>query len=274
MSEYKQIKTRMWQDNWFLSLTPEEKLLWLFLLTNEYSHISGLYELPTTTIEPLSGIKNWDFILAKFVKDKKIRYQDGWIYILNKKKHQPISDKIKDNVNISIKKYLQENKEILDKFESFNEAPCKGVEAPCQTLRQRELEVEQQIELEVELEDEWEATPSKINKVIDIIYKAYGDHKVFGNPFTRADTKKLIESFSYPVVVEMAEFAVKPHETNEFIPVVSTPQMLLSKWPALVQAREKKANKKIKDDEEDVNMTRFLEAHPHMREKYEQSKLT
>ncbi len=149
MAEYKQIKTRIWQDNWFLSLSIEEKLLWFFLLTNEYSHISGLYELPKPLISPLVGIKNWNEILLKFVKDKKILYKNGWIYIINKSKHQPISQNVKDNVNISIKKYLTENKEILAKI---NKPLTSPLQAPCQTLPEREVEVE--VEVECEDEDE------------------------------------------------------------------------------------------------------------------------
>lgn len=130
MAEYKQIKIRIWQDNWFLSLSPEEKLLWIYLLTNQNSHISGLYELPKPLISPLTGIKDWNKILLKFVKDGKIYYKNSWIFINNYQKHQPISDNVKDNVNKSIKKYLEENKEILTNIKK-NQKPLK---APCEPL--------------------------------------------------------------------------------------------------------------------------------------------
>ena len=87
MSEFKQIKTRIWQDNWFLPLNNNEKLLWISLLTNQYSHISGLYELPKPLITPLTGVIEFENILLKFAKDGKILYKSGWIYILNKEKN-------------------------------------------------------------------------------------------------------------------------------------------------------------------------------------------
>ena len=73
--------------------------------------------------------------MLKFAKDGKIKYLNGWIYILNKKKHQPISDNIKDNVIKSITKHFEENKLILEKMES----PLK---APYKTLPEIEIEIE------------------------------------------------------------------------------------------------------------------------------------
>ena len=260
MSEYKQIKTRIWQDNWFLSLTPEEKLLWIFLITNEHSHLSGLYELPMATIEPLVGVKDWKEILTKFVQDGKIRYQDGWVYILNKKKHQPVSDKMKDNVNISIKRYLSENKEILAKFDSSLEGSLKGLEGPSDTLRQIEVKVKQQQQQELEQELELEVSPSQINEVLDIVYKRTGGKEVFGNPFTRGDATKLIKAFGYEEVLKMAEFAMAIQGKDEYCPVINTIGDLLSKWPKLVYARDKANNKE--NEEEDANLKRFYSAHP------------
>ena len=130
MAEYKQIKTRMWQDNWFLSLNTDEKLLWLFLLTNESSHISGLYELPGLLITPLTGIKNWEKIIKKFQESKKLYYKNGWICIKNKQKHQPMSDKAKDNVNKSIKNYLEKNKDIMANIKEKRKPLASPLQAP------------------------------------------------------------------------------------------------------------------------------------------------
>lgn len=148
MSEYKQLKTRIWQDNWFLTLTPEEKLLWIFLLTNEYSHISGLYELPEPLVRPLTGVKDFEKILLKFAKDNKIKYKNGWIYILNKNKHQPISNNLKDKINISIKSYFDEHKDILAKFKEKDKPLVRPLQGPCKPLPQVEVEVEEEVEVE------------------------------------------------------------------------------------------------------------------------------
>lgn len=142
MADFKQLQVRIWQDNWFLSLKPEEKLLWIFLLTNEHSHISGLYELPMPLICPLTGIKNWENILQKFKNDKKIKLCDGWVFIINKIKHQPIGGSAKDRVNISIKNHFENHKEILEKM---NKNKCP-IDDP--SMLQPQIEIESEIEID------------------------------------------------------------------------------------------------------------------------------
>jgi hypothetical protein len=255
----------MWQDNWFLSLRPDEKLVWIFLLTNEYSHISGLFELPRPLMRSLTGIDDWEAILSDFVGAKKILYGDGWVYILNKSKHQPVSNNAKDNVNLSIKRHLEQNKVILDKLKGFSEAPCKGLKLNKQPLPEVEIEVkvEQEDEVEVEHEVEEGATSSNINKVLDIVYRKSGGKEVFGNPFTREDATKLLNQFGYDEVISMAEFAIAQQGSSEYFPTVDTIGDLLSKWPKLVRAREK-SEKKV---ELSGNDERFLKLYPEMRDK-------
>jgi hypothetical protein len=151
MAEYKQIKIRIWQDNWFLSLNPEEKLLWFYLLTNSNSHISGFYELPLIATNAYTGIKDCLKILNKFQSDGKIIYFNGWVLIKNYQKHQPISQNILDNNNKAINKYLEENKEIYQKTLSF-EAPSKPLVKNTKPLHEIEIEIEREIEIEKEIE--------------------------------------------------------------------------------------------------------------------------
>ena len=47
MAGYRQLHTRMWaSDQWFLDLTHEFKLLFIYLFSNERASVCGLYELP------------------------------------------------------------------------------------------------------------------------------------------------------------------------------------------------------------------------------------
>ena len=40
------VNTRFWNDTYVSSLDPIEKLLFIYLLTNEHTNISGVYEPP------------------------------------------------------------------------------------------------------------------------------------------------------------------------------------------------------------------------------------
>ena len=89
MAKQRYINTRFWEDSFIFGLESDEKLLFLYLLTNSLTTICGIYEMPLphisfeTKIEPARVAK----ILEKFKKDKKAYYIDGWIVICNFIKH-------------------------------------------------------------------------------------------------------------------------------------------------------------------------------------------
>ncbi len=130
MADYRPIKIKMWHDNWFLSLTPEERLLWVFILTNEYVHISGIYELPEALISPLTGILNPSSILKKFEADQKVVIKNGFIFIRQYLKNQTKQINKKDNITKSIITYLAENTHFIEWFNLQNEAPYKPLITP------------------------------------------------------------------------------------------------------------------------------------------------
>jgi len=45
MSTQRYISTSFWDDPWITSLDPSEKLLYLYLMTNTSTNISGVYKL-------------------------------------------------------------------------------------------------------------------------------------------------------------------------------------------------------------------------------------
>ena len=48
---YRKVKSSLWHDPAVRQLSPEEKLLFVYLITNPHTHQSGLYYLPLVTIE-------------------------------------------------------------------------------------------------------------------------------------------------------------------------------------------------------------------------------
>ena len=44
-SRARYIRDEMWSDDWFYDLGTVEKLVWLFLLTNERNNVAGVYKL-------------------------------------------------------------------------------------------------------------------------------------------------------------------------------------------------------------------------------------
>lgn len=89
MSKQRVVRDEIWDDDWFFDLSSDEKLVWLFLLTNPRGNIAGIYKLNKKWAALATGLdsKTFNTILKKFVKDSKIIDAESWIGLLNFHKH-------------------------------------------------------------------------------------------------------------------------------------------------------------------------------------------
>lgn len=109
MAKGRYINTHFWDDNWIIDLDPIEKLLFLYLLTNPCTDISGVYEISLRRMAFDTGIDK-DMvikILERFEKANKIVYQDGWVIVLNWQKNQSMNPSVKAGVARSVENYPQ-----------------------------------------------------------------------------------------------------------------------------------------------------------------------
>lgn len=84
------IKDSFWTDSYIESLSPDHKLIFIYLLTNPQCNIAGVYEITHKRIAYETGfdidvIKN---ILKRFEEDGKILQWKSYIALLNHSKHQ------------------------------------------------------------------------------------------------------------------------------------------------------------------------------------------
>lgn len=133
MADYRPIKTSIWHDEWFFGLAPEEKIVWIFLLTNEHLHISGIYQLPKPLVRAFVGVDSSDAIIEKFERDEKIVIREGWIFIKNYMRNQLKQINKFDNIVKSISAYISENPKVIDLFKLHDEAPYKPLLSPLAT---------------------------------------------------------------------------------------------------------------------------------------------
>jgi hypothetical protein len=106
MSKYQTLNSEFWSDDYSANLDPIEKLLFIYLLTNSHSNIAGAYQLPIKTMAVETGIDR-DMvakIIGRFVADKKLLFQNGWIAVRNKYKYNNLENpKIKVGVDFILK---------------------------------------------------------------------------------------------------------------------------------------------------------------------------
>ena len=105
MANYRQIHTQIWRDNWFLDLEPDEKLLFIYLFSNDSTNLAGIYEIHQRVIELETGLdkKRIEEILNRFEREGKVHYQDGIVWMVNMKKyHSNAGEKVRRSIEIIV----------------------------------------------------------------------------------------------------------------------------------------------------------------------------
>ena len=112
MAKERLINTRFWNDSWIRKLNPLDRYLFIYLLTNERTNISGIYELPLTTMAYDTGIDERDLknsMLPKLIP--KVYYKKEWVILTNFIKYQhTTSDAVVEGIRKSL---LLAPKEVL-----------------------------------------------------------------------------------------------------------------------------------------------------------------
>jgi len=90
MAKFRFINTKIWEDQYFSNLSANEKLLFIYFISNSLTTVAGTYEITMRRILFDSGIKEEEItkILEKFRKDEKVFYEGGWIFVVNFAKNQ------------------------------------------------------------------------------------------------------------------------------------------------------------------------------------------
>jgi len=83
------IHTRFWQDSYVVELSHKEKLVFLYLLTNDRVSLTGMYELPDRYIQADLDLTSEELVIIKdkLQKDGKIFFFKGWVKLLNHDKY-------------------------------------------------------------------------------------------------------------------------------------------------------------------------------------------
>jgi len=97
MAKERLINTRFWSDTWVREkLNPLDRYFLLYLLTNEHTNISGIYELPISIMAFETGLDKEKLSKTMFPNLKpKVHYKNSWVIITNFLKYQRTkSDKV------------------------------------------------------------------------------------------------------------------------------------------------------------------------------------
>jgi len=132
MADFRNIFTRIWNDKWFVILDIDEKLLFIYLFSNERASICGMYELPLRTIVFETGIeKNRVLqILDRLQQDKKVFYVDEVVWIVNFQKYNNSGNSAKVKIRIIKDIEMTPDGEIKKMYCKANKIPYSKLNIP------------------------------------------------------------------------------------------------------------------------------------------------
>lgn len=94
---YRTVETSFWSDPKVRRLSRDERLLFLYLVTNSHTHVAGIYYLPVVAMEVESGLKGKPLTKALQVLDKaglaRFDREREVVFVQKMFKHQGRGDK-------------------------------------------------------------------------------------------------------------------------------------------------------------------------------------
>ena len=203
MSKLRSLNTAFWSDTWVEELEPMQKLLFIYLVTNEKTNMLGIYEASVKKISFETGIvpivvKTY---LKDFEKSNKVKYIDNRVILINYMKHQNYNTNMKksaiDTYN-DLPKSLKVNGLVVSKSN-----PTEGFERLSKgygMVPKVEVEVEVKIETEKEYEVE-ELTADNIFLSIRENYKVYANQLFSDTVFTDSVAKDFMKNKSKQITL-------------------------------------------------------------------------
>lgn len=152
MSKLRSISTAFWSDPFIEDLTPSEKLIFIYLITNDKTNMLGIYEVSMRKISFETGVDKATVqkALEGFERLGKVRYTNNYVVLINYLKHQHFNTNMKKS---AIDVYMSLPQELKKEgFTPDRNNPLKAFE----TLSNH-LGMVRKVEVEVEVESEREA---------------------------------------------------------------------------------------------------------------------
>lgn len=157
MSKLRSVSTAFWSDPFIEDLTPTQKLLFLYLITNEKTNMLGIYESSIKKISFETGIKKDDVVngLKAFETLNKVKYENNYVILVNYIKHQNFNTNMKKS---AIDVYNNLPKELIDSsIVVSKDNPLEGFETLLNhfgMVRKVEVEAKDESKLEIEVKEE------------------------------------------------------------------------------------------------------------------------
>lgn len=154
MSKTRIVDTRFWSDGYISSLTHEEKLLFVYLITNSKTELCGAYELPTGLIVYETGLskEGVEKMLSKFQEDQKLVREGDWVLMVNFLKYQSLNPNIIKGILRTIEELPLTLRKKIKAFKAFQSLSKPFEPLPKDSTPELKLKLKPELKLEPEPE--------------------------------------------------------------------------------------------------------------------------
>ena len=248
MAKNRYINTKFWSDGFIIKLSPLERYLFLYFLTNEHTDICGIYELPLEIIERETGIE-YDSLLKLIDRLKgKIYIIEDWVYIKNFSKHQATNPKVSEGINRSLKEIPPLIKDKIDKINIEYDSLLIDYE---QLKPKLKLKLKPKLKLNIiettnVVNGQSPDENKEINKVIDEFYKINPTIN-YVNCQNRNASKDLIKKFGLEKLIAMIQW-YQSKMSDKYCPIATTPKIFKDKLGDIIAYANKLKNNNIVQD--------------------------
>lgn len=204
MAKLRSVSTAFWSDPFIEELTPTEKLLYIYFITNEKTNMLGIYEVSFKKICFETGINKETVLKAfeTFQRLNKIKYEHGYIILINFMKHQKYNLNMKKSAidtYFTLPKVLISKDIVLDK-----DNPSEAFETLSNGLGMvRKVEVEYKVENEDKSQGEESEPPKeKEHKLISYIKSTYPSVSKL-TTLTNKEAEKIVTTFKPEIIIKV-----------------------------------------------------------------------
>jgi hypothetical protein len=203
--------------------------MFLYFLTNPFTDISGMYEVPLKNIALDTGIDKEMVIkiLNRFERDNKIFYENGWIAIKNFAKHQLDNPKVLRGIEIGTAKAPESLKNKVKNSLSIDNDSLSHLNSNSN--------------LNSNLNERSEET-SQVNPLIELFKEVNPSYsKLFANKTQRGSAERMLKTHGLQKLSGLIKLLPQMNG-DKYAPVITTPVQLEDKLGQLIAYGQRKQN--------------------------------
>lgn len=134
--------TKIWEDDFFCELTPSEKVVFIYYITNNAVNILHCYECPNRKVAFETGVSldTIEKAKAKFTASGKMSFFSNYVYLANASKYETFTGEKNESAKAKIKSRMSHD--VLDWYEAILDRGIdRGIYTPSIGARSQKSEI-------------------------------------------------------------------------------------------------------------------------------------